>query len=348
MKAIIQTLWPEFKKYKSRIIVALLLGLVISGAKFYNAPLIKNLEQVWSSNDNIKIYQIPILIAALWVVAAIARYFHMYLMILTAEEVALNLRRQLMHKYLSLNLSFFQNFVRGSGGLISRLLNDIYIVQTGFRRLADVIREPFLTILSFGYLVYIDWKLTLFLILALPIISTVSRRMARSIRKYSARNQEAMEDITQTIKESLDGTRIVQAFNLQPELKNRFEREADNYIQSREKIISREESTGPISESLVAVLIAGVLIYIGFRIRSGAWIVGDFLSFFAAAIFLSDSVKKIQDSYIKIQQASVALERLRDILDSTDEIHDPESPEKFPEDWKEIEFKNVSFSYENK
>ena len=91
MKAIIQTLWPEFKKYKSRIIVALLLGLVISGAKFYNAPLIKNLEQVWSSNDNIKIYQIPILIAALWVVAAIARYFHMYLMILTAEEVALNL-----------------------------------------------------------------------------------------------------------------------------------------------------------------------------------------------------------------------------------------------------------------
>lgn len=347
MKVIIKTLWPEIRKYKGRLIVVALLGAVISAAKAYVPDLIGQLTNVWTSKDDVKFYQLPILITSLWVVAAVARYFHMYLMIYTSEEVALNLRRQLMNKYLALNLSFFQNFMRGSGGLISRMLNDISIVQNGFRRVADVVRDPFLAIFSFGYLLYLDWQLTLFVLLALPVVSTVARRLARSIRKYSNWNQEAMEDITQTIKESLDGTRIVQAFNLQPEIRRRFEEQADNYLKTRGKIISREESSGPISETLVAVLIALILIYIGFQIRSGEMNVGDFVSFSFAIGLLQDAVKKIQDSFIKIQQSGVALTRLQHILDSTDEIHDPDSPKPFPDHWSEIKFNDVSFQYDD-
>ena len=347
MKVIIRTLWPEVLKYKGRLIFVALLGAVISGAKAYVPELIGQLTDVWTSNDDVKFYQLPILISCLWIVAAIARYFHMYLMIYTSEEVALNLRRQLMNKYLALNLSFFQNFMRGSGGLISRMLNDISIVQTGFRRVADAVREPFLAIFSFGYLLYVDWRLTLFVLIAIPIVSTVTSRLARSIRKYSVWNQESMEDLTQTIKESLDGTRIVQAFNLQSEIRRRFEAQADHYLKTRDKIISREESSGPISETLVASLIAVILIYIGFQIRGGRMNVGDFVSFAFAIGLLQDSIKKIQDSFIKIQQSSVALERLQNILDSQDEIKDPLNPIPFPKDWKEIRFNNVSFQYDD-
>lgn len=347
MKAILKTLWPEAKKYKGRLIVATFLGAIISGAKAYVPELFGQLTDIWNSDDHVKFYQIPILISSLFVIAAIARYFHMYLMIYTSEEVAVSLRRQLMNKYLSLNLSFFQKFVRGSGGLISRMLNDISIVQTGFRRVADAVREPFTVLFVFGYLIYSNWKLTLFVVISLPIVSTVSRRMARSIRKYSNRNQESVEDLTQTIKESLDGTRIVQAFNLQPEIRRRFENQAEDYLKSREKIISREESSGPLSEVLLALFGAGILIYIGFEIQGGNMKVGDFMAFIAAVTILQDAVKKIQDSYIKLQQSSVALSRLRDILDSTEEINDSTNSKVFPKDWSAINFKNVSFQYDN-
>lgn len=347
MQVIIRTLWPEVKKYKWRLILVASLGILISGAKAYVPELFGQLTDVWTSDDNVKFYQLPILITILWVVAAISRYFHMYLMIYTSEEVAVNLRRQLMNKYLSLNLSFFQSFVRGSGGLISRMLNDINLVQAGFRRVADAVREPFLAIFSFVYLLYLDWQLTLFVLIAIPIVSTVARRMARSIRKYSHLNQESMEDITQTIKESLDGTRIVQAFNLQPEIRRRFEEQASHYLATRDKIISREESTGPISETLVAVLIAAILVYIGFQIRDGTMNVGGFVSFTVAIGFMQDAIKKVQDSFIKLQQAGVALERLHSILISTDEIHDPAEATAFPENWSAIHFRNVSFKYDD-
>ncbi len=347
MRVIFKTLWPEIKRYKVRLIIVALLGVVISGAKAMVPELIGQLTDVWSSDDNVKFYQLPILISGLWVVSAVARYFHMYLMIMASEEVAVNLRRQLMNKYLSLNLSFFQNFMRGSGGLISRMLNDIFIVQLGFRRIADIVRDPFMAIFSFGYLLYVDWTLTLFVLVAIPIVSTVARRLARSIRKYSTLNQESMEDLTQTIKESLDGTRIVQAFNLQSELRNRFEDQAQEFLKTRDKIISREESSGPISETLVAALIAVILIYIGFRIRGGHMNVGDFVSFSFAIGLLQDAIKKIQDSFIKIQQSGVALGRLQDILSSTDEIEDPTQPAHFPDDWSEIRFDNVTFQYDS-
>lgn len=346
MKVIIKTLWPEIKKFKGRLIIVALLGVIISGAKAYVPELVGQLTDVWTSNDDVKFYQLPILISVLWIVAAVSRYFHMYLMILTSEEVALNLRRQLMNKYLALNLSFFQNFMRGSGGLISRMLNDIFIVQIGFRRVADVVRDPFLAIFSFGYLIYLDWQLTLFVLLAIPIVSTVARRLARSIRKYSTLNQESMEDLTQTIKESLDGTRIVQAFNLQSEIRRRFEEQADHFLKTRDKIISREESSGPISETLVSTLIAVILIYIGFEIRRGDMNVGDFVSFAFAIGLMQDAIKKIQDSFIKIQQSSVALDRLQNILESTDEINDPLQPEPFPSKWSEIRFSDVTFQYD--
>ena len=345
MKVIIKTLWPEVIRYKKRLIVVALLGAVISAAKAYVPSLVGQLTNVWTSNDTVKIYQIPILIAGLWILAATCRYFHMYLMIYTSEEIALNLRRQLMNKYLALNLSFFQNFVRGSGGLISRMLNDINIVQNGFRSMSDAVREPFMALFSFGYLIYVDWRLTLFILVAIPIVSTVTTRMARSIRKYSHMNQETMEDLTQTIKESLDGTRIVQAFNLQGEIRRRFEDQAQQYLHSRGKIISREESSGPISETLVVCLLSVVLIYIGFEIRGGRMNVGSFVSFSFAIGLLQDAVKKIQDSFIKIQQSAVALDRLESILESTDHIQDPESPTPFPKNWSTIEFKDVSFSY---
>src|SRR5665213_3020773 len=266
MILILRALWPELRAHKKRLVLIIISGVLVSAFKSATPELLRRLMEVWAAKNVTLSYELPVLIAVTWIVAAGLRYYHMYWMLYISEIVAVNLRRKLMNKYLTLNLGFFQSFVRGSGGLISRMLNDIGVIQGGFQKLADVVREPFMVIFSFGYLLYLDWHLTLFVMIGGPIITAVLRKLARSLRKYSKHNQESMEDLTQILKESLDGTRIVQSFNLQNEMRGRFEAQATDFLRSKSKIISREEASGPVSESLSSFFLTLLLIYIGHQI----------------------------------------------------------------------------------
>lgn len=347
MNLIWKMLWPELKTHGRKMIIVILFGIAISGLKALTPELVGRLPEVWKAGDQQKTFQIPILIAATWMFAALLRYYHLYWMLYISELVAVNLRRKLMNKYLSLNLGFFQNFQSGSGGLISRMLNDIGIIQSGFQKIADIVREPFMVAFSFGTLLYIDWRLTFFVMAGAPLITAALRQFARSVRKYSKHNQESMEDLTQILKESLDGTRVVQSFNLQGEMRRRFEAQAEDFLSSKRKIISREEASGPTSESLSAIFIALLLMYIGNQALNSNLDVGDFLSFITAIGLLSDSVKKVQGGYIKMQQSAVALERLHSILDDSQTLPQAANAKDFPAHWDEIEFEDVSFRYEN-
>lgn len=346
MTLIAKILWPELKGHTRRLILVVITGVLVSAFKAATPELMGRLVETWKAKDMAMAIQLPLMITLTWLIAAGLRYYHMYWMLYISEIVAVDLRRKLMNKYLTLNLGFFQNFVRGSGGLISRMLNDIGVIQGGFQKVADIVREPFMVVFSFGYLIYLDWKLTLFILTGAPIITAVLRKFARSVRKYSKHNQESMEDLTQILKESLDGTRIVQSFNLQNEMRQRFEGQAKDFLFSKGKIISREEASGPVSESLSAFLVALLLIYIGHQVIQSQLDVGAFISFIAAITFLSDSVKKVQGGWIRLQQSSVALERLHNILNDASVVPEVAQPKPFPLEWDEIEFRNVTFRYE--
>lgn len=345
MKVIFKKLWPEISEHRKILIASLAIGLFISALKGISPELMRRLVQAWTEKNQTLSVQIPLIISLTWILSGIGRYYHLYWMKFTSDKIAVKLRRDLMNKYLSLNLAFFQNFMRGSGGLISRMLTDIQIIQDSIHKLADFIREPFLVIFSLGYLIYLDWKLTIFILIAIPLVTSVLRKMAMSLRKYGHRSQETMEDLTKTLKESLDGTRIVQSFNLEPEMRNRFNKEADVYLGYRRKIVSREEAAGPLSESLGSFILAALMIYIGKQIFAGYLKVEDFVGFTFAIILLQDSVKKVQSGYIKLQQASTAIERMHEILDSTDMVPQSKEPKPFPQDWDSIEFRNVTFAF---
>lgn len=116
MKIIIERLWPELQPYKLRILIILVLGAIVSGLKAVSPELLRQLEAAWRADDHTKAIQIPIAIAVLWTLSGIARYYHLFWMKFTSDQIAVKLRRDLMNKYLSLNLGFFHRFMRGSGG----------------------------------------------------------------------------------------------------------------------------------------------------------------------------------------------------------------------------------------
>src|SRR5262249_43840657 len=117
-------LWPEMKTHWRRLVLVLITGILVSAFKAAIPELMGMVYKSWEQKDMNMAIRLPAAIAGCWLVSQFLRYFHMYWMLYISEIVAVNLRRQLMNKYLTLNLGFFQTFVRGSGGLISRMLND--------------------------------------------------------------------------------------------------------------------------------------------------------------------------------------------------------------------------------
>ncbi|MCB0407542.1 MAG: ATP-binding cassette domain-containing protein [Bdellovibrionales bacterium] len=345
MSVLRKTLWPELRPYKWTVFYVIFLGALISGPKSVIPILVGDLAKAWEHGDRIAAQQLPIYFAIIWVCIGVLRFYHLFWMKFTASRVAINLRRRLMDKYLSLNIGFFQDFQRGSGGLISRMIHDITIIEAGIQKVSDLVREPIVVIAMFTTLLLMDWRLTLFILAALPIITWVMRRFSRSLRKYGHKNQEAMEDLTKTLKESLDGTRIVQSFNLEQEMREAFNSKADRVLHATKRIIQREEGVGPVSESLAAITIYGILVYIGTQIFSGNFSTPDFIQFIGCIILLQEGVKKIQGALIKLQQSTVALERMNNIFTSTRVVPQAKHPQSFPEDWEAIEYKNVSFSF---
>lgn len=338
----------ELLLHKKRLSVVVLSGLVMALIDSATPPLMKAIFDRFQSG-NIDLVQDSFLaLVLLAILKAPTRYSHFYNMNVVSEMVSIGLRKKLQSKFMSLSLNFHNNYAHGAGGLISRVLNDIMVIHHGLRLFADFFREPVLFLALVGWLFYIDWKLTCFVILVLPPILWFLRQVSKSIQKYGTHGQEDLEQIAGTIKESIDGVRIIQSFNLETEMEKRFDTDSNKFLHSRRKFIGYLEAASPISEMVVTLVILSILAYIGLEISNGKATYGDFIAYVAALLMLSSPVKKLQESYVRIQETMVASRRVFSLIDESSIVPQTLSPKPFPKNWKSIEFRNLSFAYGDK
>jgi ATP-binding cassette, subfamily B, bacterial MsbA len=224
-------------------------------------------------------------------------------------------------------------------------MNDIFVLYNGLRLFADFCREPFLALGLIGTLFYRDWRLTISIIIVLPLVILLLRQMSFSIKKHGLRGQEELEKITGTIKESLDGVRIIQSFNLENEMANKFKEQTHEFLLARKRLHRLIEMTGPITENIMTIVTFTIILYMTMEISNGRATLGDAISYFAALLMLNVPIKKIQESYVRVQETIVSIQRALMILDEAKEVPQHLSTQNFPLDWKKIEYRGVSFKY---
>jgi ATP-binding cassette subfamily B protein/subfamily B ATP-binding cassette protein MsbA len=276
---------------------------------------------------------------------AVSRYFHIFLMNLVAENVSQVLRQKLQAKFMKLNLKFHNNYAAGSGGLISRTMNDIRIVHDGLRLFADFFSAPLTFIIFLGNLIYLDARLTFYVLFLTPIILIMLRTISKGIRKYSLFGIEQLEKITGTVKESLDGVRTIQAFNLEHRMETRLKKQGFDFIEMRRRIHLLIEAMGPITEFIATFLILGVMYYFSRKIASGEATAGVLIGFITALMQMNEPIKKFQEAYVRIQETRVAANRIYHMLDEKSEVVEWPEATGFPSSWSEIEYRNVDFAY---
>lgn len=333
----------ELFVFKKNLIIVAITGITGAAFKGYIAIFIKQLIDASSSPEKLK--------SMAWVGVAVAfgigisRYFHIFLMNVAAEKVSQSLREQLQAKFMKLNLKFHNTYASGSGGLISRTMNDIRIVHDGLRLFADLFSAP-LTFVFFTYNLFVlDTQLTIYILFITPVMALFIKQISKGIRKYSIFGIEQLEKITSTIKESLDGVRTIQAFNLERMMESRLHRQGQEFIDMRRKVHARVESTGPITEFIATFLVLGVVFYFSQRISIGLATAGSLIGYITALLQMNEPIKKFQEAYVRIQETRVAAARVFTLLEEKNEIEESSTALDFPKDWEQIEYRNIRFAY---
>lgn len=297
-------------------------------------------------------YSLQLKVAALgfpitYLVFGFLRYLNYYKARYFSEVICNELRYSLLSRLLTLNYRFFSSVGSGSGGLLSRTLNDTMVIQQGLNQYMDLLREPFVAIISLISMLILNYKLTLVCLVFAPVVSMVIRIVSRKLRALSSTSQESLDSITKTFKESVDGIRVIHAYNLENYVETRFRQKIDHYNSIRKKVAKRLEISSPINEFLASLVIGGLCLFIGQLSIKGEADLTTFIMFIALAANLEKPSKKIQQAIVGIQQTEVSINRVFDIIENTDTVQElPDSQQTpFPKDWKTLKFKDISFKY---
>jgi len=284
------------------------------------------------------------LIVAGTLLKGLAEYFSTYLLNYMGQSVVMDLRNHIYERVLNQSSSFFHT--HSTGRLISRITNDIERIQfASSTALADALKQG-LTFLACVYLVFaIDWGLALTSFLLAPLVIYPSRFFGRKIHKSSRSSQDKMEEITNILQETITGHRIVKAFGMENFELGKFRQATRRLARINLSWVRVHAIASPLMELLGAVTLTFMLFYAQNRISAQQMTAGSFAVFMVALIKLYEPVRRMSGIYNTFQQAKGASSKVFELMEEPVEVIERPGAITLPRFYKEIEFRNVSFNY---
>lgn len=262
------------------------------------------------------------------------------------NHVMTQLRGDLYNKILELPIGYFTD--QKKGDIISRMSNDVNDIEWSIiGTLEGIIRDPMTILIILIGLIIISPLLSLFLIILLPVTGFLIGRLSRSLRKNSTQSQEELGALMSILEETLSGLRIIKAFNAEKILENKFFETNTALNTLRNKMAFRKDLASPMSE-FMGVLVLSIILWFG-----GTMVLGHesnleadgFITYIVFFTQIISPAKSLSTSFYNAQRGSAAIERIEDILQAPVVVKDSVNAIELEEFTKEIEFKNVSFSY---
>ena len=335
--------------------IPLLKTLFLSGeSPQENAPagnFIKSLMHetekfILSGGKENALYLICIFILTSYLLKNITGFFQTLYMQKVEKSVMRDVRYDMYEKVNSFSLRYFTT--ERTGNLISRMTNDVNVIQGGLSAVfLNLFREPLLIIIYLVLAISISWKMTLIALLVFPVTVLVILKIGSSLKRRSIRMQNKTSDILSVITETIYASKIIRAFNAQNFLNRLFKIESDELYTLTMKNVKASELAQPITEFLS--ILAGVLIiWFGGRdiLVSNTLSPEDFLGFLFIIFQLVVPIKNLSSVNNSIQQSTVSAERIFEVIDFPPEVTEKEGAISKTSFDSEIEIKNVYFEYD--
>jgi len=275
-------------------------------------------------------------------------YLSLYYLAPIRTGVLQNMRNLLYRKVVDLPLGYFTEEKKGD--IISKMTNDVNEIEISIiRSLEMFFRDPIIIIIHLIGLIYISPQLTLFVLLILPLTGGVIGRVGKNLRKTSFKGQTKMGIILTMIEETIGGLRVIKAFNAENKVISRFENMNSLYSLLMKKMWRRRDLASPLSEFLGTIVVVLVLWYGGNLIFAGKGNLGPeaLIAYIGIFYMIINPAKSFSNAYYNVLKGLASADRIDTILNAENPIKVSAGAKILESFNHEIEYRNVSFKYQN-
>ena len=299
-----------------RMFALSLVALILTAATEPMLPALFKplLDQGFVAKDQAFIRWVPVLLLALFVVRGLTSFVSTYCMAWVGSRLVMDLRAAMFDKLMSLPTRYFDQ--HPSGQLIAQLaFNVTQVTQSATSSLTTLVRDTVTVLGLLGYLLWLNWRLTLIVFALVPLTLWVVRMASKRLRGLSRKAQQNIGDLTQVVDEAVGGHRVVKLYGGEAYEQERF-RSAANLARAYEmKRVAANAVYEPVIQLIAAIALAVIVYIAADQASDNATTVGGFVAFFMAMLLLFAPLKRLTAVNDQLQRGLAAAETIFSMLD---------------------------------
>ena len=274
----------------------------------------------------------------------LCRYAAQYVISPMRNGIVMRLRNDLYHRITILPVSYFNS--RRRGDIISRMSNDLSDIEWGvLTSIISLGKDPVNIIVFAAVLIFISPRLFLYFLVIMPLAVWLIGRIGRSLRRTSTKGQTELGHLFSLLEESLTGIRTIKSFSREDHSAHTFDKANDIYSRRVVQVARRRELSSPLSEVLLTIGLAIILILGGLAVLQGEILSSVFILFIILFARLIPPVQSIVRVYNNLQKANAAAARIFEIMDADETILERPDAISLQGFNNNIEYRGVSFAY---
>lgn len=333
------------KRYSLLIILNMLLAMVSSTVSSLPIALIKRLfdKGIIAGSEKDILYAAGAMILFA-VIGAVLVYWNAIFSTIISSSIYKNIVDDIYIKVQEMDMEYFSGTKVGE--LMVKVMNDPGNINTLIIETFYMISEIFRAIICLVIALYVDWKLTLGVLVVAPVLMVAVRRYSKKLKNSGKEKQEAIGTLNSKLQETLSGIRVIKAFATErTEIRN-FKKKSLELKKVELKTSRYNAKSSSISEAVNYIMIAILLLFGGFRaIRGNHFTAGDFITIVGAIASMYTPIRRAITRYNSISVNIPSIGRVFEVMEKEPKVTNKENSVNFEEFKKEILFSNVEFSY---
>ena len=335
------------KPYKGRLGLAIfcMLGYAALNITFFDG-FGKYIDTIIAEQGRFGLRLLILGLLLLFMFRALFQYGKKYLSSYVAQHAIKDLRADLYGHLQSLSLEFYSE--NKTGEIMSRATNDVGKLRGAIVSGAiGIFSKVFELVGGIIYLFSKNWRLAAISFVLFPFIGYIVDKFNQKIRRVSKRAQVKVANVSDVLQETISGVRVVKSFGREEYEYERFQEENYANFKANLKNSQLKAILKPITEFLAGVSFIFVLWYGGLKVLDGGMTTGELTAFLTLMLYITNPIKRLTGLSGTIQQALAAAERIFEVIDIQPSIKDAPDAEELETVKGKIEFKDISFSYDD-
>src|SRR4029078_1890629 len=339
---------PFLKPYLSRMVLA---GLLVMGVAAINLALLRLAGTLWDiitvQHDEPRMTDLIAIFLGLVVLQGLCSMGHSYLTAWISQRIVADFRRHLFAHLHTLSVSFFAR--RRTGELLSRLMNDVTVIQSVVTETPiDSAKQLVTFVGGIAFLCTMNWRLCLLILVLLPLLVLVAKFFGRRLKSLSTSIQDQTAALSTLIEEVIAGIRIVKSFVQTRREEERFAAQVDRTVSLTMRRAGIMAVFIPVISLLTFAAAAAVLWYGGRQVIEGAVSPGELFAFVLFAGILIGPFSSAARVFAQIREAQGATARVFEILDTQSDIRDNPHAVVLPPVSGTIAVEHINFFYDSR